>query len=226
MEKTIKDLSSELSDTLLLITADHGHMDSKNLCIRDYPEVLSCLVRMPSIEPRTLNLFVKEECMDSFPAVFRKNFGDEAIITAENITKGFKIYYDKGHNIKERALYRGRGRYEKREVLKGISFEVRKGEAVGLIGSNGCGKSTTLKLLTGIMYPDSGSIRMKGRVSAAAMISSVSGAARRASFRSSMPGGSSFCRRLFRASCFRCSSRPSKKSTEGISFRATRAENS
>lgn len=96
----------------------------------------------------------------------RKNFGDEAIITAENITKGFKIYYDKGHNIKERALYRGRGRYEKREVLKGISFEVRKGEAVGLIGSNGCGKSTTLKLLTGIMYPDSGSIRMKGRVSA------------------------------------------------------------
>ena len=80
MEKTIKDLSSELSDTLLLITADHGHMDSKNLCIRDYPEVLSCLVRMPSIEPRTLNLFVKEECMDSFPAVFRKNFGDHFLL--------------------------------------------------------------------------------------------------------------------------------------------------
>ena len=96
----------------------------------------------------------------------REDFGGEVMITAENITKGFKIYYDKGHNIKERALYRGRGKYEKREVLKGISFEVKKGEAVGLIGSNGCGKSTTLKLLTGIMYPDSGSVRLKGRVSA------------------------------------------------------------
>ena len=96
----------------------------------------------------------------------RKDYGDEVMITAENITKGFRIYYDKGHNIKERALYRGRGRYEKREVLKGISFEVKKGEAIGLIGSNGCGKSTTLKLLTGIMYPDSGSVHLKGRVSA------------------------------------------------------------
>ena len=96
----------------------------------------------------------------------RKDYCDEVMITAENITKGFRIYYDKGHNIKERALYRGRGRYEKREVLKGISFEVKKGEAIGLIGSNGCGKSTTLKLLTGIMYPDSGSVHLKGRVSA------------------------------------------------------------
>ena len=51
------------------------------------------------------------------------------------------------------------------EVLKGVSFQVGKGEAVGLIGQNGCGKSTTLKLLTKIIYPDSGSIEMKGRVS-------------------------------------------------------------
>jgi ABC-2 type transport system ATP-binding protein len=50
-------------------------------------------------------------------------------------------------------------------VLRGISFDVKKGEAIGLIGHNGCGKSTTLKLLTRIMYPDSGTIKMNGRIS-------------------------------------------------------------
>ena len=90
----------------------------------------------------------------------------DTVISVREITKGFRVYYDKGHNIKERVLYRGRGRHERREVLRGISFEVRKGEAIGLIGSNGCGKSTTLKLLTGIMYPDTGTVELKGRVSA------------------------------------------------------------
>ena len=50
-------------------------------------------------------------------------------------------------------------------MLDGICFEVKKGEAIGLIGHNGCGKSTTLKLLTKIMYPDKGKIEMRGRVS-------------------------------------------------------------
>jgi ABC-2 type transport system ATP-binding protein len=62
-------------------------------------------------------------------------------------------------------LFRKRSRYEERKVLRGISFDVKKGEAIGLIGHNGCGKSTTLKLLTRIMYPDEGTIKLKGRVS-------------------------------------------------------------
>ncbi len=90
---------------------------------------------------------------------------NEIVIDVKNITKKFKIYMDKGSQLKERLLFRKRNRYEEREVLKGISFQVKKGEAVGLIGHNGCGKSTTLKLLTKIMYPDSGEITMKGRIS-------------------------------------------------------------
>lgn len=86
-------------------------------------------------------------------------------IEVHNITKKFKVFMDKGHTLKEMTLFRNRRRYEEREVLKGISFEVKKGEAIGLIGQNGCGKSTTLKLLTRIMYPDSGTIEMTGRVS-------------------------------------------------------------
>lgn len=89
----------------------------------------------------------------------------ENAIEVHNITKSFKVYLDKGRTLKEMALFSKRRKYEKRDVLKGISFEVKKGEAIGLVGHNGCGKSTTLKLLTKIMYPNSGSIEMKGRVS-------------------------------------------------------------
>ena len=89
----------------------------------------------------------------------------ENTIEVKNITKKFKVYYDKGNTIKEKVLFSSRRKYEERNVLNGISFEVKKGEAIGLIGHNGCGKSTTLKLLSRIMYPDSGSIEMNGRVS-------------------------------------------------------------
>ena len=86
-------------------------------------------------------------------------------IEVRDITKSFKVYLDKGSQLKERLLFRKRCRYEERKVLRGISFDVKKGEAIGLIGHNGCGKSTTLKLLTRIMYPDSGTIKMNGRIS-------------------------------------------------------------
>ena len=88
-----------------------------------------------------------------------------SVIQVNNIHKKFKVYHDKGQTFKEKILFRNRNYYEDREVLKGISLEVEEGEAIGLIGENGCGKSTLLKLLTKIMYPDDGSIEIKGRVS-------------------------------------------------------------
>ena len=90
---------------------------------------------------------------------------EQYAIKVDNITKKFKIYYDKGKTLKEKVLFSKRRNYEERTVLDGISFKVKKGEAIGLIGHNGCGKSTTLKMLSRIMYPDSGSIEMNGRVS-------------------------------------------------------------
>lgn len=89
----------------------------------------------------------------------------ENAIEVRNLRKMFKVYYDKGHQLKERLLFWKRNRYEERWVLNGIDFDVKKGEAVGLIGHNGCGKSTTLKLLTKIIYPNEGTIEMCGRVS-------------------------------------------------------------
>lgn len=90
--------------------------------------------------------------------------GDIAI-EVKNVTKSFKVYYDKGKELKEKLLFWKRNRYENRVVLDDVSFSIKRGEAVGLVGKNGCGKSTTLKMLTRIIYPDSGSITMKGRVS-------------------------------------------------------------
>lgn len=89
----------------------------------------------------------------------------ENAIEVRNVTKSYKVYYDKGSQLKEKLLFKSRNRYENRQVLDDISFDVKKGEAIGLIGHNGCGKSTTLKLLTKIIYPDSGTIAMRGRVS-------------------------------------------------------------
>lgn len=89
----------------------------------------------------------------------------ENSIEVTNLVKKFKIYYDKGHMLKERLIFANRNKYEEREVLKGISFNVKKGEAIGLIGKNGCGKSTTLKLLNRIIYPDSGTVKINGKVS-------------------------------------------------------------
>lgn len=90
---------------------------------------------------------------------------EEAVIKVNDVHKSFKLFYDKGYSLKEVLLFSKRRRYEKHEVLRGVSFDVKRGEAIGLIGHNGCGKSTMLKLLTRIMYPDSGSIEIKGRVS-------------------------------------------------------------
>ena len=91
---------------------------------------------------------------------------NDIVVRADHVSKQFKVYYDRGLTLKERALFRNRRRYDKRTVLDDISFSVRRGEAIGIIGQNGCGKSTTLKLLSRILYPDKGSVTMKGRVSA------------------------------------------------------------
>lgn len=90
---------------------------------------------------------------------------EENSIIIKNVTKQFKVYYDKGQSLKERIIFKGRNRHDTRVVLNDISLTIKKGEAVGLIGHNGCGKSTLLKLMTRILYPDKGTIDVKGRVS-------------------------------------------------------------
>lgn len=88
----------------------------------------------------------------------------EYAIYVKDVYKSFTVYYDKANTIKERLIRIGKTRKEKREVLKGVSLNVKKGEVVGLIGVNGSGKSTLLKLMTKIIYPNKGSIETNGKL--------------------------------------------------------------
>ncbi len=90
---------------------------------------------------------------------------DDIAIKVENVNKSFNIYYDRANTLKERMLFFARNkRREKREVLKGINLTIKKGETVALIGVNGSGKSTLLKLMTQIIYPNSGTVETYGKL--------------------------------------------------------------
>ena len=105
LEKMVENAVSGLSDTLFMIIADHGHMDSRNCCLKDYPEVMNCLVRQPSFEPRTLNLFVKDEYREAFPEIFRKHFDDSFILlTRDEAISGKLFGIGKDHDGLERMI--------------------------------------------------------------------------------------------------------------------------
>ena len=90
---------------------------------------------------------------------------EDIAIRVNNITKNFKVHMEQSHSLKDYLVFHNRNKIQLREVIRGVSFDVKRGEAVALIGKNGCGKSTTLKMLTKILRPDTGSIEMNGRVS-------------------------------------------------------------
>ena len=90
---------------------------------------------------------------------------NEYAIGVEDVHKTFNVYLDKANTIKEKLLFLfSRNRKEKREVLKGINLKIKKGESVALIGVNGGGKSTLLKLMTKIIYPNQGKIIINGKL--------------------------------------------------------------
>lgn len=95
-----------------------------------------------------------------------KQQGDEIAIKVENVSKSFKLPHEKSDSLKGRIVNFAKHNkgYEIQEALKGISFEVKKGEFFGIVGRNGSGKSTLLKLMSGIYTPDSGDIQVNGKL--------------------------------------------------------------
>lgn len=90
---------------------------------------------------------------------------EQNIIEVCDVGKSFKVFFDKGSTLKEKVIFAKRNKYENREIIKDISFKIPKGQAVGFIGKNGCGKSTVLKILSRILKPNKGNIIINGRVS-------------------------------------------------------------
>jgi lipopolysaccharide transport system ATP-binding protein len=93
----------------------------------------------------------------------------EAVIIFDNISKSYPLYYHITGGIKNFLFHLPKAlssiRNSRYEVLKNISFEVYKGETLGIIGRNGVGKSTTLGLIAGVLKPSTGKIIVKGKIS-------------------------------------------------------------
>ena len=84
-------------------------------------------------------------------------------ITAKNISKTFHLSEDSHNTVKHRLFNLfNRPRTKKVEAIKMLSIEVKKGECVGLLGRNGCGKSTLVKLLAGVYPSDTGYMKING----------------------------------------------------------------
>lgn len=92
------------------------------------------------------------------------------VIRFDNVTKIYKLY--KSDRARFKALFSSRVPYKKKVAVNGLSFEVRKGEGVALIGRNGAGKSTILKMITGVAYPTEGEVFVDGKISALLELSS------------------------------------------------------
>lgn len=90
----------------------------------------------------------------------------EIAISVKNLTKTFRIFGHPGDRVKQ-ALAFGRVSFHRNFIaLQDVSFEIKKGETVGVVGRNGSGKSTLLQLICGILKPSSGEIKVKGNISA------------------------------------------------------------
>lgn len=85
----------------------------------------------------------------------------EPIIRVDNLKKTFKVS-KRANGLPGRIANLFAPKYEYKKAVDGISFNIQQGEAVGFIGANGAGKSTTIKMLSGIIYPDGGCIEIAG----------------------------------------------------------------
>ena len=88
------------------------------------------------------------------------------MIKAENVSVKYLMAYDRIKSMKEYLvqLVKGNIQYEEFWALQDVSFEVKKGEVLGIIGHNGAGKSTLLKVISGILKPTSGGVQVNGTV--------------------------------------------------------------
>ena len=87
-------------------------------------------------------------------------------ITVDDVSKRFRLYKDRSSSLKELATKRSRARYDEFWALRDVSFAVEHGTSFGLVGHNGSGKSTMLRLLAKIHRPTKGTITTDGRISA------------------------------------------------------------
>lgn len=92
------------------------------------------------------------------------NTDSDIAIDVKGLHKSFKLPTEKSWGLKQAIFNRLRGKkgYKVQRVLRGLDFEIKKGEFVGIVGRNGSGKSTLLKILAGVYYPEKGKVTING----------------------------------------------------------------
>ena len=91
---------------------------------------------------------------------------EEIAIAVENVCKVYKLYDKPSDRLKEALKLTRKKKYHEAHALSDVNFNVKQGECVGIIGTNGSGKSTILKIITGVLNPTSGNVTVNGRISA------------------------------------------------------------
>lgn len=87
-------------------------------------------------------------------------------ISVKGVEKIYKLYNKPSDRVKEALGLTRKKKHTDHYALKGVDFDVRQGECVGIIGTNGSGKSTILKIITGVLHPSKGEVMVNGRISA------------------------------------------------------------
>lgn len=90
----------------------------------------------------------------------------EIAISVDHVSKMYKLYDKPMDRLKESLGLSRQKKYKEHFALDDVSFEVHQGETVGIIGTNGSGKSTILKIITGVLNPTAGNLQVNGRISA------------------------------------------------------------
>ena len=91
---------------------------------------------------------------------------DDIAIKIKDVTKLYKLYDKPTDRLKESLGLTKKRKYKEHYALHNVSFNVKRGECVGIIGTNGAGKSTILKIITGVLNPTAGEVAIDGRISA------------------------------------------------------------
>lgn len=90
----------------------------------------------------------------------------EYAIRIDNVTKKYNLYANARDRFREAVGIRNKSLHSDFYALNGVSFDVQKGETVGIVGTNGSGKSTLLKIITGVLNPTEGAVQVEGKISA------------------------------------------------------------
>ncbi len=90
----------------------------------------------------------------------------KAVIQVKDLEKAYKLYDKPSDRLKEALGLSKKKKYKEHYALKGVDLTIYQGETVGIIGTNGSGKSTILKIITGVLNPTGGSVEVSGRISA------------------------------------------------------------